>query len=143
MTQPVQISLFNMPTFNIVRDLKVAMHEAAKKCGLSRAQIIDGMNSLSEKYGVTLVKGNGNGLTLDTLEKWLNPSDRSRQVPLKVLPIFCAVTCDYTPLEVLAMPLSLKVIGQEDQNLLRWAKAYQQARKCRKTMRDLEPEIQS
>jgi len=141
MSQPVQISLFNIPTFNTVVNLKEKMHKAAKECGLSRDEIVDRMNDLADRYGVKLVKGNGRGLTLDTLEKWLNPTDKVRQVPTRALPIFCAVVSSHEPLEALAQPLGVEMAGPEDQRLLKWARAYHDARRCRKIMKKHEPEI--
>jgi len=141
MTQAVQLSLFDQPTLNITRDLKISMNEAVSECGLSREQIVDAMNNLADRYGVGLVKGNGKALTLDTFEKWINPNELSRQMPIKALPVFCAVVKCFTPLEVLARPLGLRVVGHEDQQLLKWAKASLNARDARKTMRRIEGEL--
>ena len=138
---PKQMSLFNTPTLNISRPLKAAMNEAAKQCGLSRDQIVDRMNDLADRYGVSLANGNARKLTLETFAKWLNPEEKSRQIPVKALPVFCAAVNSAEPMKVLSTPLGFEVIGDEDQNLLRWAKAYQQARKARKIMRRLEPEV--
>ncbi len=136
-----QRSLFNTPTFNIAVDLKVVMNGSAKKCGMSRDEIVDDMNALADRYGVRLVKGNGRYLTIGTLEKWLNPADLTRQIPAKAIPIFNAVVGSGTTLEILCKPTGHKMIGPEDQRLLEWARAYQNARVARKTMRKLEPEI--
>lgn len=141
MRKPVQLGLFETPTFNTVKEIKDVLNAAAKNCGKSRHAIVDKMNEVAERYGVVLVKGNGNHLTLDTFEKWINPSDLHRQMPMKALPIFCAVVDDFSALEVLARPVGAKVIGEEDQKLLKWAKAYQQVRIGRREMRILEPEI--
>lgn len=73
-----QLSLFDIPTFNVDKPLKEAMNAAAKKCGKSRAVIVDQMNDLAERFGVKLVTGNGESLTQDTLEKWLNPQETCR-----------------------------------------------------------------
>jgi len=112
------------------------MRAAAKKCDLSRERIVDRMNDLAGRYGVGLVS-NGR-LTLDTFEKWINPSELNRQMPMKALPIFCAVINDHSALDVLARPLGVMVIGEDDQRLLKWAKAYFCARDARKAMRQLE-----
>jgi len=55
MTQAVQLSLFDQPTLNITRDLKISMNEAVSECGLSREQIVDAMNNLADRYGVDTV----------------------------------------------------------------------------------------
>ena len=131
-----QIPLFNQPTLNTIKTQKEAMNAAAKQCGLSRDEILDQMNALAARYGINLVS-NG-GLKLDTFEKWINPNDLSRQMPMKALPVFCAVVRDYSALDVLARPVGAAVIGPEEKNLLKWAKAYFKARDARKTMRRIE-----
>ena len=115
MTQLRQLSLFDTPTFNTVKLQKEAMRAAVKKCGLSREQVVDRMNDLAGRYGVGLAS-NG-GLTLDTFEKWINPGELNRQMPMKALPIFCAVINDHSAMDILARPLGVLVIGEEDQRL--------------------------
>jgi len=139
MRQPIQIPLFEAPTFNITKLQKEMMNAAAKNCGLSRDQIVDGMNDLASRYGVNLVS-NGR-LTIETLEKWLNPNELNRQMPMKALPIFCAVVSDTSAMDVMARPVGSRVIGHEDQQLLKWAKAYFKARDARRTMRRIESEL--
>ena len=134
-----QLPLFDIPTFNIVKDQKDAMRAAVKRCSMSRDEIVDRMNGLARRYGVVLV-ANGR-LTLDTFEKWLNPTEINRQMPMKALPIFCAVINDQSALDVLARPLGARVIGEDEQRLLKWAKAYFQARDARKAMRQLENDL--
>ncbi|MDY6792852.1 MAG: hypothetical protein SWH54_16430 [Thermodesulfobacteriota bacterium] len=141
MRKAVQLSLFKLPTLNTVVEMKGVLNRGAKNSGMSRSAIADKMNKLAERYGLSLVTGNGNRLTLDTFEKWLNPAEPGRQMPMRVLPVFCIIVGDFSPLEVLARPVGAKVIGEEDQKLLKWAKAYQQVRKGRQEMRMLEPDI--
>lgn len=134
-----QIPLFDAPTFNVTRILKEAMNTAAKNCGLSREQIVDRMNDLASRYGVNLVS-NG-ALSLDTLEKWINPNELNRQMPMKALPIFCAVVGDSSALDVMARPVGYQVIGHEDQQFLKWARAYHRERDARSERRRLEGEL--
>jgi len=136
---PMQLSLFDAPSFNTCKDQKSTMNAAAKRCGLSREEIVDKMNDLASRYGVSLVS-NG-GLRMDTFEKWINPNDLSRQMPTRALPIFCAVINDHSALDILARPLGARVIGDADQRLLKWAKEYFKARDARKVMRQLETNL--
>ena len=85
-----QLGLFNQLTLNVLRDLKVAMAQAADATGLSRDELCDRINQIADRYGVRMVKGTGPNLTLATLEKWLNPEDKERVIPTKALPVFCA-----------------------------------------------------
>lgn len=137
-----QLSLFDQPTLNIDRDLHEHLNLSAKKCGLSRDQIVDDMNRLADKYGIRLVKGNGNGLSKETLEKWLNPNDTTHPMPIRALPVFCAVVGGHEPLDVMARPLGYQVIGEEEQKLLKWARAYQQKRHALREMRQIENELE-
>jgi len=141
MTKHIQMTLFNAPTLHISRPLKEAMDAASRHSGMSRAQIVDKMNDLADRHGVSLVSGNSNRLKLDTFEKWLNVNEKNRNIRLKTLPIFCAVVKDITPLNIIAQPLGAKVIGPEDQRLLKWAKAYHNAKESRKIMRQLETDL--
>ncbi len=139
MGKHIQLSLFERSTFNITPDIKGAMNAAAKECGLSREEIVDKMNSLAERNGVCLV--NGKRLTIDTLEKWLNPSESHRLISIKALPIFCAVVKDAGALNVLASPLDCMVISREDQRLLKWAKIKMRQKQDNRVLRRLESEL--
>lgn len=140
MKRMVQQSLFERPTLNTSQPAKAAMTASAKASDLSRDQIVDRMNDLADRLGVRLA-GGGKRLTRETLEKWLNPADLSRQMPMRAVPFFCAVTGDTTVLDVHARPLGAMVIGPDDQRLLRWAQEYQRARAARRAMRRLEAEM--
>lgn len=140
--KPFQMSLFDTPTLNVTRPLKEALHAAAKNCGLSRDEIVDRMNDLAERYGVSLASGNGKQLTRDIFEKWVNPQDTSRQVPVKALPIFCAIVKDITPFDILVKPLGAEVIGHEECRKLRWADAKLNVRKENKVIREIEKELE-
>ena len=136
-----QLNLFNQPSLNVLRDVKSAMAKAADKSGMSRDELCDRMNELAQRYGVRLVKGNGRRLTLATLEKWLNPEDEGRVIPLKSLPVFCAAVGSEEPLRVLAAPLGYRVIGEREAKLLAWAEQYQAAKAARKKMKQIEAEL--
>ncbi len=136
--KPIQQSLFDIPTFNIAADIKAALNQAVKNSGLSREDVVDKMNAHAERYGVNLVNGNSTKLTLDTLEKWLNPADHTRSIPLKALPLFCAVVKDMSPLDILAKPLGCEVIGPKDRKMLEWARIKLRQKKEGKLLRELE-----
>lgn len=141
MTKQTQLSLFDQPTFNTVYPQKEAMNQAVKESGLSREELVEKMNALAVKYGVSLANGSNKELTMATFEKWLNPTDISRQMPMRALPIFCAICGDPGPMAVLARPTGFQIIGQEDHQLLKWARAYQKARAAKQVMRRLEPDL--
>lgn len=129
------------PSLNVLREMKAAMAAAADGCGLSRDALCERMNELADRYGVRLVKGTGQHLTMATLEKWLNPEDKERVIPAKGLPVFCAATGDVAPLQVLVAPIGGRLIDGEDVKLLEWAKAYHATRALKKRMRRIEEEL--
>jgi len=136
-----QLSLFDRPTLNVGRAVKDALNRAARESGLSREQLVDRMNELAERHGVHLTRGNGRRLTLEVFEKWLNPADLTRQMPLKALPVFCAAAGDRSALEALAAPLGLRVIGSNEQRRLEWADAKLAVKAANRRIRQIEAEL--
>lgn len=140
--KPAQLNLFGPPpNYDVGAAIAAAMNEAAARSGLSRDQILDKMNDLADRSGVKLVGGAGKRVSLDTLDKWLNPAETGRNIPLKALPIFCAAVADATPLAVLAAPLRVKVITEEEARLLAWARESVAARKAARRKKQLEKDL--
>lgn len=139
--RPIQLDLFNQPTLNVIRPIKQAMNSDVRNCGLSRDQIVDRMNDLAARYGVCLVNGNYKQLTIETFEKWLNPNELNRCIPLKALPVFCAAVERSTVINVLARPLDLRVVDSRERKLLSWAEAKIAIKEKNKIVRKLESEF--
>ena len=141
MRKPIQLDLFNQPTLNVGKVFKLAMCDDVRASGLSREQIVDRMNDLAERHGVCLVHGNSRKLTIETFEKWLNPGDLDRMMPLKALPVFCAATGECSAFSAVAEPMGLRVIGEREQKMLAWAEAKMTVREQSRVMRKLEAEL--
>lgn len=137
-----QLGLFTTaPTLNVLRDLKVSMAQAAKATGLSREALCDRINELADRYGVRLVKGTGPNLTVDTLEKWLNPEDKERVIPTKAMTVFCAAVESFEPMQVLVAPLGWRIIDEKKSKLLALAELDRDVKRKKAMMRKLEAEI--
>jgi hypothetical protein len=136
-----QLSLFSQPSLNIGKKLKEQMATSARNSKFSREELLDRMNDLASRYGVRLVKGNGSGLTMATLEKWLNPEAMEHMPGINSLLIFCAATGDNGPMREVLAPLGGMLIDESDVTLLLWAKEYHRAKDARNRMRKLELEI--
>jgi len=140
--KPIQQSLFNLNTFNhAVRDVKLYICRVVQDSGLSREQAMDKVNELAKAYGVRLIKGNGNGVSMETWEKWLNPADETRVPPLKALPLICAALETLEPLRPLVELAGGRLVDEQDARLLDWAKAYHRAKNARQEMKKLEEGI--
>ena len=137
-----QLGLFTTaPTLNVLRDLKVAMAQAAKATGLSREALCDRINELADRYGVRLVKGTGPNLTVDTLEKWLNPEDKERVIPTKAMTVFCAAVESIEPMQVLVAPLGWRIIDDKQAKLLQLAELDMDVKRKQAMMKKLKAEI--
>ena len=136
-----QLSLFNQPSLNIGKKLKEQMAASAKGSRFSREELLTRMNDLASRYGVRLVKGNGAGLTMATLEKWLNPEAMEHVPGINALLIFCAALEDMAPMREVLAPLGGMLIGEDEVRLLLWAKEYHRAKDARNRMRKLESEL--
>ena len=137
-----QLGLFTTaPTLNVLRDLKVAMATAAKATGLSREALCDRINELADRYGVRLVKGTGPNLTVDTLEKWLNPEDKERVIPTKAITVFCAAVESTEPMQVLVAPLGWRIIDDKQAKLLQLAELDMDVKRKQAMMKKLKAEI--
>lgn len=140
-TSPIQLDLFNRPTLNVAKAFKQALADDVRHSKLSREQIIDRMNDLAERNGVCLAHGNSKTLTMETFEKWLNPADLTRLMPVKALPIFCAATGQCSAFSAVTQPLGLRVIGAREQKMLAWAEAKMSVRDHTRMIRKLEGEL--
>jgi len=95
-----------------------------------------------DRFGVRLMKGNGNGrLTMATFEKWLNVDQGQYTPPLSALTVICEVGNTVEPLQIFARALGAQVIDEPKIKRLMWAEAYHDARKARNKMKKLEEEL--
>ena len=136
-----QLSLFNQPSLNVGKKLKEQLARSAKGSKFSRDELLDRVNDLATRYGVRLVKGNGSGLTMATLEKWLNPEAMEYMPGINGLTILCAALEDLAPIGEVLAPLGGMLIDEADVKLLFWAKEYHRAKDARTKMRKLEMEL--
>lgn len=136
-----QLSLFNQPSLNVGKRFKEQLARSAKESRYSREELLDRINDLADRYGARLVKGNGRGLTMATLEKWLNPEALDYIPGINGLVILCAALGDLDPLNEIVAPLGGMLIDENDLKLLLWAKEYHRAKDARSKMRKLEMEL--
>jgi len=137
---PKQLNLWDRPSLDPTHRIKLAMKEALKTTSLSREQVVDEMNRLAAAEGLT-TNGRSQKVTLALLDKWLAPGATQYLIPLKLLPIFCAVTGSVAPLQALAAPLSARMISAKEEKLLEWARLEVERRRLRKRARQLAQEV--
>ena len=95
-----------------VMDSKLAITEAIRKSGLSRAQIADRMNEL---IGID-EEGEGK-ISVSQIDSWTK-RDEKRTPFCKYLPIFCVVTNNTAPLEAFVAAIGARLVSDKKINLL-------------------------
>lgn len=137
-----QLSLFECSAYLNNRTIKEILALSAKKSGLSKEDIIAGMNKLAVRFGVELTSGdNGGSLTEATYDKWMNASDKMRSMPIHALAIFCTVVDDTSVLEKMVQPMGLSLIGSVERKKLAWAEAKMSIRDQNRLIRKIEGEL--
>lgn len=132
-----QLHLFG-PNLNVTARLKTAMREAIRKGTISREEIVDRMRALAKADGMG--GGRGSTISLANLDAWCSET-KTNLIPTHLLPLFCHVTKDITPLRVLAAPLGAGIVDWAEQNLLAWAKIEMKAKQIAKQRKRILSEI--
>jgi len=136
-----QLNLFKKQSLNVGREFKACLADVVSQSGLSRAEFLERMNEVADRFGVRLMKGNGNGLSMATFEKWLNVDQGQYMPPLAALTVICEVGNTTEPLQIFARALGFQVIDEPRAKRLMWADAYHDARKARDKMKRLEGDL--
>ena len=140
MQMPRQLTLFENHIPDMEPLLKAAMNQVAKRCGLSREQIVDRMNEIAARGGFRLNR-NARALSLDVLEKWLNPFERDYVPGHNALQAVVYATGDTEVLRVVASVQGLDLVGGEDLKILQAAKIERQIQTLKRQKRQLEQEL--
>lgn len=139
--QQLPLPLYGPGLGGVEYAVKAAMREAAAGSGLTRPEIVARMEELAGRHGVKITSGSAPRLSEAVLEKWLNPQDGERVIPLKALPIYCRVVGSLAPLRELAGCLGAEVIDGEDLVLLGIARSQEKIRKEQRRLRQLKERL--
>lgn len=137
-----QMSLFECSAYMNKRTIKELLDMSANKSGLSREDIVDEMNKMAGRFGVSLKSGdNGDTLSKATLDKWLSQDEKTRSMPIHALAIFCSVVGDTSVIEALLKPMGFSIIGSVERKKLAWAEAKMSIREQNRMIRKIEGEL--
>lgn len=143
----VQLGLFEengrlpLVVAGLVASIKAAMNKAAANSPLSRAQIVDRMNTLAQDAGVRLTKGNAKSISEDTLAQWLNPLEHGHTPSLLAVNVFCLALGNVSPLAAQLEAQGCSVMDAEDRRYRDYGRACVKARAAAKQKRKFEEEI--
>ena len=136
-----QLSLFDDKSFQLselLRTVKLAMNRAAAASRYSREQIVEKMNDIANEASIIIVGGNAKGLSLSTLDKWLNPSAHEYYPSTLALTTFCQAINDMSPFIPMINYLGGSFINEDDRRYLELGRAYAANKAARKKMRAAE-----
>ena len=142
-----QLSLFeteNAATASIAgfdAVLKAAMNRAAAASPYSRPHLVDRINELTRASGIRLTRGNAKSISMDTLEKWLNPE--SDQVPTtRAVHVFMLACGSTAPLVAWAGLHGCSIMTPGDRLKRDWAEKKLRIRRETKEAQQLEQQIE-
>lgn len=135
-----QLSLLdNLPALaSVVPAIRAAMRRAAGDPeGEGRKRLADRINAIAKNEEVRLTSGNVKGISKETLDKWLSPSDVDHPPSIQALVAFCRATKDVTPIQILlkAVDTELDVMTAEDKRFRDLGKASVEMEQARKRLK--------
>ena len=104
--------------------------------------LVDAINEVAQRECVPLTRNGGKSITLDQLNKFLQPGEQGHAPDACFLLCFCAATGDYSPLEPLWKPFGLVVIPAADLPALEYGKTCNALKQARVRKKKLEAMLQ-
>lgn len=139
-----QLSLFDDATrlAGAMAAIRAAMRSAAGAPESDgRKALPDKLNALARQAGIKLTQGSAKGVSKDTLDKWLSPSDISHPPSILALLTFCAATGNVEPLSALARVLGLNLMTEEDRKLRDYGQAVRDMEAAKRRKKKLEEDL--
>lgn len=120
--------------------IRTAMNRAAAASPYSRAQIVERMNRIALTSGKRMTQGKAKTISLDTLEKWLNPE--ADVVPsLLAVEIFMRAVNSLAPLEAWLDLHQCEVMTPPKRKLCLYAHNVLEGKRISKTQKRLEEDL--
>ncbi len=138
--QQRQLTLFDNQVLDLEPLIKSALHNAARESRLSREQLVDRANAIAARSGVRLNK-NAKKLSLEVLEKWLNPADRDHMPSLNALQVLMLALENQDPLRVLARAMGAELLSAQEAKLLQAAKLEREIKQLQQQKKRLEAQL--
>jgi hypothetical protein len=136
-SHPQQEALPFDGNLDLVAAVKAAIAETTGQSKRSRAEIADRMNALIERRG-----GGRRQISEDVINKWAAPGSVTHFPSLPLLAIFCEATASNLALEAYSLGFKgVKLISDDDHNLLLWARSERELRLAKKRARRMAQEV--
>lgn len=121
--------------------IRARMNRIAAKDLDGRKKLIDRINEVAQREALPLTQGGGKTVSLDVLNKWLQPSDRAHMPSLEAVACFCIATGDASPLQPLFKVMGLTAIPVSKLEYLEYGETCAVLREANKRKRSLEARL--
>jgi hypothetical protein len=107
----------------VMPSIRAAMARAARAYPEGRKSLPDAVNEVAQRENVPLTSKGGKTVTLEQLNKWLQPSDREHEPGLRAILCFCIALHDFSPLEPIWKACGLAVVPADEVRYLAYGKS--------------------
>lgn len=121
--------------------IRAQMNRAANAYPEGRKILVDRINETAKREGISLTSGGGKIVSLELLNKWLQPQDKEHIPKLEAVLCFCVATRDHSPLIPIFAAMNLTVIPANDLSFLEYGKACDALKKTKDYKKKLEARL--
>jgi hypothetical protein len=121
--------------------IRARMNSIAARDSEGRKKLIDRINEVAQREALSLSQGGGKTISLDVLNKWLQPSDRAHMPSLEAVVCFCIATGDSSPFQPLLKAMGLTVIPANKLEYLEYGETCAALRQANKRKKSLEAKL--
>ena len=122
----------------VMSSVRAEMSRVAASYEPGRKLLVDAITSVARREGVPLTPGGAKTIELSTLEKWLQPTERSHAPSPDAILCFCIATGNASPVKPVLKALGLVAIPESDLEDLEYGKLCMAERKLRERKKALE-----
>ena len=125
----------------VMAEVCAEMNGVAEEYEPGRKQLAADVTQVAKRERVGLTTGGGKELTVDVLDKWMQPKQRAHEPSIEAIMCFCLATRSARPFRPLLKRLGLVVIPQEDLESLEYGKLCMKEKRLRDRKKALEAKL--
>ncbi|MDR1946471.1 MAG: hypothetical protein LBQ51_04815 [Desulfovibrio sp.] len=122
----------------LMPSIRAEMHRVAGNDEQGRKLLVDAINTVARREAVPLSAGGAKTINIDTLNKWLQPSERGHAPSLDAIMCFCLAAGNAGPIRPILKVLGLTAVSKEDMEVLEYGRTCKQMRELRVKKRVIE-----
>lgn len=121
--------------------IRAGMNRVAAGSEAGRKLLVDGINKVARREGITITPGGGKSITIQQLNKWLQPQEAGHAPSYNAVFCFCLATRDFSPLQPIFAAFGLTVIQKSELRFLEYGKECIGVKKSKAKMKALENDL--